>query len=63
MNSKWDIIPVWLAAPFASAIITWFITGGNAHVASGTFVGVAIVAAGRIVWLAIKARTDPHGQR
>ena len=63
MNGKWDIIPVWLATPFATAILTWCITGGNVYLASGGFIGMALVAAGRIVWLVIRARTNAHGQR
>lgn len=63
MNSKWDTIPVWLGVPFASGILTWCITGGNVYIASGTCIGMALVAAGRIVWLVIKARTNAHGQR
>lgn len=63
MNGKWDTIPVWLGVPFASGILAWCITGGNAYIASGTFAGAGFVAASRIVWLVIKARTNAHGQR
>ncbi|MGB6986429.1 MAG: hypothetical protein WBD74_10695 [Candidatus Aquilonibacter sp.] len=63
MNGKWDIIPVWLGVPFASGILAWCIAGGNVYIATGTFAGVAFVAAGRIVWLLMKARTNAHGPR
>ncbi|MGA7571993.1 MAG: hypothetical protein WBG27_02840 [Candidatus Aquilonibacter sp.] len=63
MNGKWDTIPVWLGVPFASGILTWCITGGNAYIASGTFVGTALFAVGRIVRLHIKARANAHGRQ
>jgi len=57
MNGKWDTIPVWLGVPFASAVLTWCITR-NVYIALGNFIGVGLVAVGRIVWLLVEARTN-----
>jgi hypothetical protein len=60
VNGKWDIIPVWLAAPFISGVLAWLITS-SVYIASGTFIGMALVAVCRIVWI-IKTRTNARGQ-
>lgn len=62
MNGKWDTIPVLVGVPFASGILSWCIAR-NVYLAGGTFIGMALVAAGRIVWLVVKARTNAHGRR
>lgn len=44
LGGRLDTTPVWLGVPFVTSITVWLLTR-NAAIASGAFVGVAVIVA------------------
>jgi hypothetical protein len=62
VQSKFDTIPFWSAAPFASWLIVFGITR-NMYIATGTAIGSGFVSIWQIARLRLNAQANAHDTR